>query len=438
MASEQPGDRLAGRYRLEARVRTGAAGECWRGTDAAGAAVFVKLATTAEARAVLAAEAELLAALRHPGIVALREAVEDAGRLALVTDYLPGGDLGALRRAVSRGEPWQRVLGALEPALGGLAAAHAAGIAHGDLKLANLVRGADGGARLVDFGVAAAARAGLLARGSPYARSDTQWAGAAPVPADDLRALGALLYELATGAPPHYPDPAAPGREAPPLPGSVPAPLAALIRRLLATDPEARGDLATARATLAALAARPQAPEPPARALPASGWRPATPLPGAASEVPARRAPSRLAGLALLVAAAVTVFVALPRWVREHPPAVQVEAVAPPPPAAAPAATARRPLPTTPEGLAELARAKSRAEEAKAAFDKARAGLEAEHPELYGGNDYARLTGSAADAEARYQARDYAAAAAAWAVAAELVPRVRAARAPALAAALAA
>ena len=439
MASVGPGDRLAARLVL-VRPLGGGGTAVWLAEDLERRVrCVVKIAAGAEARRVLAREAGLLARLAHPGIVACDGTLEDGERLLLLTEYLPGGDLGALC-----GGAWPQAIAALGPALAGLAHAHAAGVAHGDLKPANLVRAADGGARLVDFGVAAAALEGLAARGSPYSRSPAQWQGQPPAPADDLWGLGALLYQLVAGAPPYYPavDAARLAREPPAAPAGAPPALAALIVRLLSPQPAARGELAAARATLAELAAtsapepRPRAPAPaPPRPLPAAGWQPAAAVQAPPGPAP-RRSAALVIGLPLLLAAVVGVFVVLPRWAREHPPEVAVVASAPSPILAAREAAAPKALPSTPEGLADLARAKTSAETARAAFEAARAPLAGEHAELWGGAELARMNGSASDAEARYHERDYAAAAAAWAVATELVPRIRAGRAPALAAAL--
>ncbi len=440
MASLTPAECLAGRFVLLRQLGAGGMAECWLAEDGAGRELRVlKIATAPDARRALAREAALLAALAHPGVVVSHGAIEDGERLLLVTDYLAGGDLRAARGPDA--------LAALEPALAGLAHAHARGVAHGDLKPANLVRAADGGARLVDFGVAAAALEGATARGSPYSRSPAQWQGAAATPADDLWGLGALLHELVAGHPPFYPDVDAArlASGAPPLPAGTPDALKVLIGRLMSPDPAARGELATARAQLGALTAPLAAPESPAvrapdlipappRPVGFAGWQPPTPLVGAAGPAPTRR-PALALGVALL-AAVLSVFVVLPRWVREHPPTVDVPVGVASPILAAKEAAGPRPLPSTPEALADLARAKSRAEEARAAYAAARAALEQAHAELWGGAELARMTGSASEAEARYNERDYVAAAIAWAAATERAPRIRAARAPALAAAL--
>lgn len=441
MSSLDPGMRLAGRFQLQTRL----AAACWLALDLeSGERRMLKIAADPGGRVRLAREAELLAALAHPGLVTCHGTATDGPQLLLLLEYLPGGDLRAMRRG-----PWRASVAALAPALAALDHAHAHGVAHGDLKPANLVRAADGGARLVDFGVAAGARAGVVVRGSPYSRSPAQWDGTAATPADDLYGLGALLYELASGQPPFYPDVDArrAATEVPPPLTGVPPPLAALVGRLLSKDPAGRGELALARAELAAAAAVPEplAMVPPAAAGPSSppsrplappGWQPsaAAPPDGGAVE----RGSRRVAALLLLLgAAALAVFALLPRYMRDHPP--QVQLVEPP---AAPVLAARqaaqpKALPSTPEALAELARGKTRAEDARASFEAARGAADATHAELWGGADFAALTAAAAAAEAQYRDRDYDLAAGSWSTARAALERVRAARAPALAATLA-
>jgi hypothetical protein len=462
MTSLNRGDRLAGRFLLVRRLGTGTT-ETWAADDLQTAGRRALKVASGEARATLAAEAAILARVAHPAIAALIGTFEHDDSLLLATEFVPGGDCGALR-----GGPWRTTVVALRPAIAALGHAHALGIAHGDLKPANLVRDRDGAAKLIDFGVAAAAEAGAPSRGSPYTRSAAQWAGSGPTPADDAYSVGALLYELLTGAPPHYPDIEA-AREArapaPPLvaPHELPASLSALVARLLDPDPAARPTVAMVGAELDALlavddsmpvprggAVSPGAPLPARSVLTPTLVPPPRPFvaaaftPAAASAQPrdgARRrlrSPGVVAGAVLLAAAALIVFVVLPRWVRQHPADVTVAASTPSPVLEAKSTSAPKALPTTPEGLAELAQAKTRAEEARGRFDKSRQALEAAHANLWGGEDWTRLATTAGEAAHQYELRDYAAAAASWAVADELARRVRDGRAPALAATLAA
>jgi tetratricopeptide (TPR) repeat protein len=462
MASLNRGDRLAGRFLLVRRLGSGIT-ESWAADDLeAGGRRALKVAE-GEARAALSAEAVVLARVAHPAIAALVGTFEHGDALLLVTEFAPGGDCGALR-----GGPWRATVSALRPALAALAHAHALGVAHGDLKPANLVRDRVGAAKLVDFGVAATAESGRPSRGSPYSRSPAQWDGAAPTVADDAYGLGALLYELLAGAPPHYPDIDAARAARAPVPQLVaphelPERLAALVAELMDENPAARptvaavaaeldallaaddalppsraGDTASPPPSVIPLSAPTRALVPPPRPLVASVFTPAAAADDRDGRRRGVRSPGVVAGVALIAGAALLVLVVLPRWVAQHPAEVTVAGSTPSPVLEAKSSSAPRALPTTPEGLAELAQAKTRAEEARSRFDKSRQALGAAHADLWGGADWTRLAATAGEAAHQYELRDYAAAAASWAVANELARRVGDGRAPALAATLAA
>jgi tetratricopeptide (TPR) repeat protein len=459
------GDRVGGRYVLVRRLGAGAHGETWLADDADGARrVALKLPSATAAPEAAAHEAGIRARCEHPSIAALLELVPlGDGRVALAQEYLPGGDLASLR-----GRPWNQVLPALRGALDALIALGEAGLVHGDLKPANLVRDDDGRAKLVDFGVAALAQRPGVPSGSPYSRSPAQWRGEKPVPADDAYGFGALLYELLAAHPPYYPQVTQARAEHEPVPAlhaphPVPEALVALVGRLLDKDPATRATLVEARREIERLlATAPDAPlvepvakpavVPPRIAPPArggSGWQPAAPVAatadGAAMAVRGRALPRPSATLligGLLGLAVIGTFVLLPRWVERHPPEVAVA-----PPATTPAGATARPaaardegpkaLPTDPAALAAVAQAKTRAEEARAAYDAALQPLTAARAEVWGGDDWRRLQQTGTDATRAYDARDYAVAASQWSVGTELARRVQQARGPALAAALA-
>jgi Tfp pilus assembly protein PilF len=477
------GDRVGG-YVLVRRLGAGTHGETWLADDAAGARrVALKIPATDAASTSLAARdlAEREAALQqrhaHPAIATVHGLAElPDGHVAVVQEYLPGGDLAQLR-----GRPWTQVLPALRPALDALVALAQAGVAHGDLKPANLVRDDAGVAKLVDFGVAALAARPGAPTGSPYSRSPAQWRGEALTPADDAYGLGALLYELLAGHPPYYPS-VTQGRvehePAPPLhaPHPVPDALAALIERLLAKDPAARATVEDARREIervladapagASLGATTGAPPPieivppklapPGRGAAAGAWQPAaavagsgrTTVIGGANDAPARgRSPVAIGAGVAIAAAMLGVFVLLPRWVERHPPDVKVgeaataaRAKTPAAPAGAANATSAapvaKPLPSDPAALAALAQAKTRAEDARAGYDAALKPLVDARAELWGGADWAKLQSAGADATRQYEAREYAAAAVTWTGGVDLAKKVQSARAPALAAAL--
>jgi hypothetical protein len=216
-------------------------------------------------------EADLLARLHDLGIVPeLYDLVETAYELTLVTEDLSGDTieehvaaLAAEGRHPSNESVVDHGIGLSEA----LAALHQSGTLHGDLKSANIIIGPDRRIRFVDLDLAhpigSATRApGAGTRG--YMSLGCR-AGAPAVPADDIYALGAVLYLLATGAEPSR----APdvhnlqAREPALLNPSIRPALAAVIGRCLANDPKARFDTASDVAT--ALAACRENLAPPVR-----------------------------------------------------------------------------------------------------------------------------------------------------------------------------
>ena len=161
--------------------------------------------------------------------------------------------------------------------LEGLAAVHAAGVLHRDVKPGNVLFGPDGGAVLADFGVAtleddAAVTSTGLVLGSPAYLAPERARGEAPTAAADLWSLGATLFAAVEGRSPFH-------REGPlPTLGAlltqdVPAapaagPLAPAIAALLTKDPAARPDADAVRGLLlAALTPSAPAAEPTSRML---------------------------------------------------------------------------------------------------------------------------------------------------------------------------
>ncbi|GLY06285.1 MULTISPECIES: serine/threonine-protein kinase [Actinoplanes] len=177
-------------------------------------------------------EEEALRDLDHPGIVALRDLIVEGGTLALVMDLVDGPNLRRhLAQHGGRLAPAEVATIAAQTAAA-LAAAHAQGVVHLDLKPENVlvVRGsAPPLVRITDFGVAVLlhdADRGA-AGGTPGYTAPEIFAGATPTAAADVWSLGVLLVELITGSP--QGDPAA-----------LPEALAPMARDCLAADPRAR------------------------------------------------------------------------------------------------------------------------------------------------------------------------------------------------------
>ncbi|WP_018654315.1 serine/threonine-protein kinase [Actinomadura flavalba] len=254
---------LSGRYRLLERLATGGMGEVWRARDDALARdVAVKLLrrdlpdvpggdSPQAARARFAAEARFAAALRHGGVAQVYDFGQQDGRAYLVMEYVRGEPLSLLVRRTG-GLPVRKVCDLLAQAADALAAAHARGIVHRDVKPANLLVTADGTVKITDFGIARGPAAAVeptrtgVVLGTAHYLSPEQAAGERATPASDLYALGVVAHECLTGAPPFDGDTPvtiahAHVRLAPPeLPGRVPPDVRDLVAELLAKDPADR------------------------------------------------------------------------------------------------------------------------------------------------------------------------------------------------------
>ena len=206
---------LGGRYRLTERIATGGQGEVWHAEDTAlGRPTALKVlrgeyAGDADFRERFRREAQHAAMLSHPGIAQVFDYNEgDHGTPPyLVMEYVDGESLSA---AIAREAPMShdRVLDIIIAAASALAAAHAAGLVHRDVKPGNLLLGRDGSIKITDFGIARVMDASPLTRtgilmGTPLYLSPEQATGMGATAASDLYALGILAYEMLVGSPPY-------------------------------------------------------------------------------------------------------------------------------------------------------------------------------------------------------------------------------------------
>nr|MDQ3350623.1 serine/threonine protein kinase [Actinomycetota bacterium] len=155
------------------------------------------------------AEGRVAAGVTHRNLVAIYDAGDSDGYLYLVTEYVPGTNAAQLLE--SEGPlPVDRVVDISSQLLDALAAAHAAGIVHRDVKPANVLIDPEGTVKLADFGIAKRLddlEAALTSHGefvgTPRYVAPEQAAGERATPATDLYATGVLMYELLTGTPPY-------------------------------------------------------------------------------------------------------------------------------------------------------------------------------------------------------------------------------------------
>jgi serine/threonine-protein kinase len=212
------------------------------------------LASSGAARQRFLREAKSAAAVVHEHVAAVHAVAEAAGLPYLVMEYVPGRSLQ--ERLDSQGPlTLPEVLRIGMQAAAGLAAAHAQGLVHRDVKPANiLLENGVERVRLTDFGLARAAAEAVLTQsgvvvGTPHYMSPEQSRGETVDHRSDLFSLGSTLYAMCTGHPPFRAESAVAVlrrvcddeprriREVNP---EVPGWLAAIIDRLHAKDPARR------------------------------------------------------------------------------------------------------------------------------------------------------------------------------------------------------
>ncbi|MFI6290659.1 protein kinase [Nonomuraea sp. NPDC050790] len=143
-------------------------------------------------------EARVIAELDSPHTVRLHEYVEGEDDAAIVMELVDGI---TLRRLLTHegATGAEAALAVLKGALTGLAAAHGRGVVHRDFKPENVIVTADGGSKLVDFGLAARFGEAGTYVGTPSYMAPEQWEDAPAGPATDVYAASVVFFECLTG-----------------------------------------------------------------------------------------------------------------------------------------------------------------------------------------------------------------------------------------------
>ena len=152
-------------------------------------------------------EAQTVARMRHPNIVAIHDSGRADGYVYFSMDYVDGGDLAQRLRADAL--PPAEAARIAEKIASALAATHAEGVLHRDIKPSNILLDGDE-PKLADFGLAAqlepggdlTLRSGVLGTPHYVAPEALRGGSAALSAASDLYALGVVLYQMLTGRTP--------------------------------------------------------------------------------------------------------------------------------------------------------------------------------------------------------------------------------------------
>lgn len=207
---EEPDDEVPshwGELEILERVGRGSFGDVYKAREPRlDRIVALKLirasARTPEREAETLREGRLLAKVRHPNVATVHGTAGADGRVGFWMEFLEGKNLQEILQEKGRFEPRE----AAEIGISlcrALAAVHAQGIVHRDVKAQNVVRENDGRIVLTDFGVGRDAQdiqgeAPSLS-GTPLYLAPELFEGKPPSPASDLYALGVLLFYLVTG-----------------------------------------------------------------------------------------------------------------------------------------------------------------------------------------------------------------------------------------------
>ncbi|KAA9392922.1 PASTA domain-containing protein [Kocuria coralli] len=255
---------LGGRYALTERIAIGGMGEVWKAKDKVlGRTVAVKILKeeyTGDPTFLqrFRAEARHTALLNHPGVANVYDYGENDGSAYLVMELVPGEPLSNIIDR-DRTLPVDDVLNYIGQTARALAAAHAQGLVHRDVKPGNLMITPEKRVKVTDFGIARVAdQVPLTATGQVMGTaqylSPEQATGQTVMGSSDIYSLGVIGYECLAGRRPFTGESqiaialAQVNDPPPPLPKSVPDGARALIMSMLSKDPAGRPSTAGALA----------------------------------------------------------------------------------------------------------------------------------------------------------------------------------------------
>lgn len=272
-------DSTVAHYRILEKIGEGGMGVVYRARDErlnrdVGLKFLpAELDKDAAARSLLVREARTASALNHPNICTIHDVGEEDGRTYIVMEFVQGRPLEEIAREGAM--PAEAIVRYGEQIADALAHAHQHGVIHRDLKSANLLVTAEGRVKILDFGLARHLEADEVGGktlslvpsnqrgvvGTLHYIAPEVFRGEMADARSDIWALGVILYEMAAGRRPFR------GKTAyelsalilnespPPLSGSVPPALSAVINRCLIKDPGRRyQNAAEVRAALEAVA----------------------------------------------------------------------------------------------------------------------------------------------------------------------------------------
>ena len=432
MSDWQPGQSILDRFELIRRLGRGGMSTVWlaldteRGEQIALKVLVEEIARHPAAVELLRNECRNLRRLSHPNIVRVYDFHQAESIACFSMEFVEGRCIDTLRG----GEHAAIALHGAGVA-DGLAHAHEQGIVHRDIKTANVLLDVDDRVRITDFGIASAIHAGstsfdIRTGGSLSGMSPQQFQKMPPTPADDIYALGALLYELLSGTPPLGRTPGADEiaasvptslRDIASRDQSLPAELADLIDSMLAKSPGDRpADMTAVHAALSRHAPAEPAGDsdiitPITRRSPAEQL--VVDLPGPGRSLPAKPV---LAVLGALVVVAVGVVAVLPRLVNGPDDEI-------PAPVATTEST-RSPAPDVPVVTIDpelLAAQKAEAERLLGLLLSAQGRLESQGVELWGSEAYAQASDVVREGDDAFLTQQFEASATAYERALELL-----------------